>query len=172
MPGPTGDIREREKRWMACRTAYITNGLSAAQCAERFGFHVTTIKTRAAKEGWTKERDRNTTNATGVVTDELRKAAENETREHTARVERFLGQIDRLMDRFEAASSTVAVNDLKGFRSLAETMNRVAESLQKGETVHRTVGAIAETQPSDGATEKQKPRRIVFAEIEQTAETA
>lgn len=48
--------RKDDKTWLAIRTAYIVKRWSAQKCADEFHIDVTTIKKRASKEGWTKER--------------------------------------------------------------------------------------------------------------------
>ena len=64
--------RKDDKTWLAIRTAYIVKRWSAQKCADEFHVDVTTIKKRASKEGWARERHRNATAGQSVAEEETR----------------------------------------------------------------------------------------------------
>lgn len=66
--------RKGDKTWLAIRTAFIVKRWSAQKCADEFHVDVTTIKKRASKEGWARERHRNATAGHSVAEEEIRQA--------------------------------------------------------------------------------------------------
>jgi hypothetical protein len=72
------------KLWLTIRTAYIVKRWSAQRCADEFKIDITTIKKRASKEGWTRERHRNATAARSVAEGETRQAVAAEAQRRQA----------------------------------------------------------------------------------------
>jgi hypothetical protein len=73
-----------QKLWMQIQTAYIVKRWSAARCAKEFGVDPTTIRKRASREGWTKERHRNATDASAAAMADLKGVVELEAAERQA----------------------------------------------------------------------------------------
>ncbi len=71
--------RKDDKTWLAIRTAYIVKRWSAQKCAECFHVDATTIRKRASKEGWTRERHRNATASRSVAEEETRNVVRDES---------------------------------------------------------------------------------------------
>jgi len=113
--------------WLAIRTAYVVKGWSAARCAEEFNLHPTTIKTKAAKEEWTTERDRNATDATAVVANEIREAVQDQVNRHMIVTDRMVEITDALSAKYIEMIRTFNPEDARGFRALIECGKSLSE---------------------------------------------
>lgn len=157
------------KVWMQIRTAYVVRGWSAQKCAEEFNVHATTIKTRAAKEGWTQERDRVATDATGAATDALKGAAAEVL---TALRSQHAELVQRMHTILDGIAEDIAA--MKPGRSRIEARRAAAEAGKVVLTTSRLVLGMTDGVSSltDPNTEDSGERTIVFEEVEAEAETA
>jgi hypothetical protein len=156
----------RNINWIALRTAYIVKGWSAQKCADEFGLHPTTVKTRAAREGWAKERDRNMTDATAAAT--------AEAREQVAEMamvvrERHANLVVRLHSLLDGIEEDIAV--AKPGRSRAETRRAGMDAFEKAVKIGRLALGITEGQSSVGDGEKTD-NRLEITIVEPERDTA
>jgi hypothetical protein len=130
--------------WLAIRTAYVVKRWSPARISTEFGIHPTTVKTRAAKEGWTAERDRNATQGDQVATDESRKVVEAAAQERTQSDRAFSDSLQALI---EGAKAKLEKIEDAGEYILA--VSRLVTAGHRIITTKRTVQGVVNGQPSD-----------------------
>lgn len=104
--------KKPKHNWLAIRTAYVVKRWTPAEIAKEFSVHPTTVKTRAAKEGWTAERDRNATESQEVANAESRKVVLAAAQSHRD----ILTKLTKLVD--DSIAEIAEIED-KGERILA-----------------------------------------------------
>jgi hypothetical protein len=151
--------------WIALRTAYVVKGWTLEQCAQEFSVNPTTVRTRAAKEGWRAERDRNLANATKAATEQATNLVTTAAIELRSEHAKAVAQLNALLD-----GSAEDVASCKPGRSRAETRRACFESFKIALGLQRTVLGITDGQSSVADAEDDGKVRIVFVgPEEQTA---
>jgi hypothetical protein len=129
------------KTWMQIRTAYVVKGWSAQKCGEEFGVNETTVKVRASKEGWTEERNRNTTDAQQAVAEDFKSAIADALQNHAALA-------DEIVEAVRAGLNELLSDTSISPRNKAETLKVYAEAADKGIRLGRDVRGITSGKPS------------------------
>jgi hypothetical protein len=130
--------------WLAIRTAYVVKRWTPAKISAEFGIHPTTVKTRAAKEGWTAERDRNATAGDLVATDESRKVVDAAAAERAQSDRAFTDSLQALV---EAGKAKLA--EIKDPAEYIMAASRLVASGQRVVLTRRIVTGTVPGQPSD-----------------------
>lgn len=161
--------------WIAIRTAFVVKGWSAQKCADEFGLNPTTIKLRAAKEGWTAERTRIATASADSVAIEIGKATQEQLRIHAERAESRNSLGDRLQVLIEKLITQAEANPTAPLvRAASESYEKLMSGHAKGVQVDRIVRALDDETPSDGGTiaEAEQPGKRYEVVVEEVAESA
>jgi hypothetical protein len=164
--------RTDARKKMAVRTAYIVQRMTSEECSEAFDVHPTTVKTWASKEGWTAERDRRTTDATGVVVDELHNAVAEACANHIKASDRILETVTILADKLVELVKLEPTEDNKSgaryLRSLIESGKSLGEMADKVIGIGRLSRGLRPGDASVPETVSDQP--FAFFVEEQTAE--
>jgi hypothetical protein len=153
--------------WIAVMTAYVVKGWSAQKCADEFSIDVTTIKKRASAEGWTAQRNRNTTHATEAATEEATQIVATAALHIRSEHAKAVSQLNALL-----AGASEDVSACKPGRSRAETRRACFESFKIAVGLQRTVLGITEGQSSLADGEDDGTRRIQFIGANDEVESA
>ena len=179
----------RKINWIAIRTAYVVKGWSAQKCADEFEVNPTTIRVKASKEGWTAERNRNTTDATAAVVEDMRAVVAADLDAHRRVTDRMvtvselaLNEIEQLFRLIPSAfdKATVGKDPLavylarsKVLRSLVETGAKLEEWAAGSITTGRLVRGMKVGESSEAAdAERDKTLRLLIVEPPEAEETA
>lgn len=142
------DAKRPKHNWLAIRTAYVVKGWTPEHIGKEFGVHITTVKKRASKEGWTAERHRNATSAAEVASEVAAEAARQLAL--NAGKEKALTDL-QIADTLRALIND-SITDLKAIDDLGSKIvarNQIMLMGQRFLTVNRIVRGIVPGQPSD-----------------------
>lgn len=154
--------------WIQVRTAYLIQGWSMAKCAEEFGIDPTTVRKKAAAEGWTQQRRDGVTAADLIATNEVAIAVATSRAEFQAGLNRQLSGMFALL--VDGAADIAAA---KPGRARAETRRAVIESYALVAKTGRENMGLQPGQSTFTDVNDDGRKRVVFVDIEgEIAETA
>lgn len=147
---------------LAVRTAYVVKGWPAQKCADEFGVNVTTVKLWASREGWTAERNRNTTQGAQIATDEARMVVADAIATVEAAHAARLSILDDLL-----ATCKQNIAAAKPGRSQQATIKDAMESVHLAFKIERLVLGRTEGQASLVNENDDGRKRIIFAPVDE-----
>lgn len=157
-----GTTKIAPNKWLAIRTANIVDGLSYADCAERFGVDRTTIAKRASKEGWRAERHRMTTVGQEVVSEKMQEAITDGLTAHVNAADQLLDVFTDLKDAFVQAIKSGDAAEVRRLRALIESGKSLSEmgdrAIRVGRVVRGLKDGVASEKPDDGPLEINQRR--------------
>lgn len=176
----------KHRDWTEIRDDYQLNGLSYAKLAAKYNVPIDTLKKAAARQGWTKRKEKKE-RAESIKARRVEKAfaavemapAQNGTEEMApdepgpgvSEAERFQGIVSSLLAKLALAADRVDPRDTKGMRAISGAMKDLAalkgwnkDELDRQEQRARIEKLRADTSSAADAASREVTIRFVDTE--------